>query len=76
VGPDLGIGIDRPLNVLGPQGAVTLREAVDAGLFPTLDSARKAAWRYDFAVVGERGTAHLYKIDDLHAWQAGKARAA
>jgi hypothetical protein len=71
-GPDLGIGVGQPPIVQGPPGAVTLREAVAAGLFPTIDSARKAAQRH-LQPVGERNRAHLYDVGDLHAHVYGKA---
>jgi hypothetical protein len=55
----------RPLEP-GPAGAVTLREAVDAGLWGSLDAARKAASRSDWEPVGKRGNALLYALTDLH----------
>lgn len=61
--------------VSGPPASVTLREAVDAGLFRTIDAARKAAQRPGFpAVVGERDRANLYDIGDLAAFRSGKVK--
>jgi hypothetical protein len=54
---------------------VTLREAVGAGLFVSLDAARKAAQRPRFpAVAGERAGANLYDVGDLAAFRAGKVK--
>src|SRR5262249_36852658 len=53
-----------------PPNAVTLAEAVDAGLLTSLAAARKAAQRPGFpAPVGKRGAAHLYDTGDLLAYQ-------
>ncbi len=52
--------------------AVTLREAVAAGLFVSIDAARKASQRPGFpAVAGRRNNSSLYVISDLHAYRAG-----
>jgi hypothetical protein len=61
----------------GPGGAVTLREAADAGLFPSIEAARKASQRPGFPLpVGERDRAHLFDVGDLYAYRAAKARTA
>lgn len=71
---------DQPVSIRQPPvipGAVTLSEAVTAGLLgPTIHAARKARSRdEDFPEpVGERGSALLYAIDDLHAWKTRKAK--
>lgn len=61
----------------GPAGAVTLAEAVAAGLLgPTLGAARKASQRDPDhpAPVGQRGPAHLYDVGDLYAYRSQKVR--
>ena len=73
-GPDLLIDVPRAPAVQGPPNAVTLREAVDAGLFRTIEAARKTAQRYEFQAVGERNQAKLYDLGDLHAFIAERAR--
>lgn len=45
-GADLPVDLRQPPPVLSPGGSVTLREAVGAGLFVSLDAARKAAQRH------------------------------
>jgi hypothetical protein len=76
-GPDHGfVTANPPLVPLGPAGAVTLKEAFAAGLFPTLEAAQRAAHRPGFpAVVGQRGRAHLYDVGDLAALRSEKVRA-
>jgi hypothetical protein len=76
-GPDHAFVSGQPPFVpLGPPGAVTLREAFAAGLFPTLEAAQKASQRPGFpAVIGQRGRAHLYDIGDLAALRSEKVRA-
>jgi hypothetical protein len=76
-GPDHGFVSDAPpLVPLGPVGAVTLKEAFAAGLFPTLEAAQKASQRPGFpAVIGQRGRAHLYDIGDLAALRSEKVKA-
>lgn len=54
--------------------AVTLREATDAGLFPSIAAARKAAQRHSFTVVGERDRANLHPLDEIHAHVARRTR--
>ena len=74
-GADLGFVLRQPPIVPVQPGAVTLREAAGAGLFKSIEAARKAAQRPGFpAVVGERDRANLYDIGDLDAWRAGKVR--
>src|ERR1039458_8140000 len=77
-GPDRGFVTGNPVSVTaGPTVAVTLAEAVDAELLPmSLAAVRQARHRDDSfpAVAGMRGAAHLYSIDDLCAWQAGKEK--
>jgi hypothetical protein len=63
-----------PFVPLGPAGAVTLREAFTAGLFPTLDAARKAAQRH-LEPVGERGNANLYDLEALAALRSPRVKA-
>jgi hypothetical protein len=79
-GLDRGFVTGNPVPVTaGPSAAVTLAEAVDAQLIRmSLAALRQARHRDESfpAVAGMRGAAHLYDIDDLCAWQAGKARAA
>jgi hypothetical protein len=53
---------------------VTLREAFTAGLFPTLDAARKAAQRH-LEPVGERGNANLYDLEALAALRSPRVKA-
>jgi hypothetical protein len=54
---------------------VTLREAFAAGLFPTIDAARRASNRPGFpAKVGDRGAAKLYDVGDLAAFRSQKVR--
>lgn len=76
-GPDQGFVLGHPPIVpSGPPGAVTLAEAVAAGVLQkSLPAARKASQRAGFpAAVGVRGNAHLYDVGDLYAYQAkGKA---
>lgn len=73
--PDQQVVVGHPAAVLGPPGAVTLREATDAGLFRTIEAARKAAQRPGFpGVVGERDRANLYDVGDIHAYRAGKVK--
>lgn len=64
--PDLGIDLGPAPDVPPLQpGAVTLREAFEAGLFVSLDAARKAAHRAGLTAVGERGASKLYALEDL-----------
>lgn len=53
-------------------GAVTLREAYEAGIFVSLGAARKAAGRAGLIAAGERGPARLYAVDDLLNCQKGQ----
>ena len=71
---DLGIGVGQSPVAQGPPGAVTLREAFTAGLFPTLDAARKAAQRH-LEPVGERGNANLYDLEALAALRSPRVKA-
>jgi len=64
--PDLPVVSRTRPFVPGPPGAVTLREAADAGLFPSLVAARKASTRPGFPdPVGARDLANLYDLGDL-----------
>jgi hypothetical protein len=72
------VGSEQPI-VLGqgpvvpyPAGSATLREMADAGLFRTVDAARKAAQRNGFTVVGERDRANLYDLNEIRAHITGK----
>jgi hypothetical protein len=60
-GSDQGfvLGHDRP------PGLMTLREAADGGLFPSLAAARKAVQRRELEPAGRDGAAHLYFISEL-----------
>jgi hypothetical protein len=74
-GPELALVVGQSSFVPGPPDAVTLREAVAAGLFKTIYAARKAAGRPGFPEpAGERDRAFLYSVDDLCAWKATKER--
>lgn len=55
-----------------PPGTLTLREAAGEGLFRSLDSARKAAQRYELEPAGREGSSHLYRITDLVGAVRGK----
>ena len=72
-GADLPVDLRQPPPVLSPGGAVTLREAVGAGLFVSLDAARKAAQRH-LEPVGERSGAHLFDLVQIHDLIAGKVK--
>jgi hypothetical protein len=72
-GPDQGFVVGQAPDVPGLPGAVTLREAAAAGIFPTKAAAHKAALRAGLVSVGERGAAKLYLITDLAACQQRKA---
>ena len=57
-------------------GAVTLSEAVRAGVFRSLEAVRKERQRYREvfpAPVGQRGSADLFDIGDLYQYAARKA---
>lgn len=74
-GAEQGIVLGQVPVVQGPPAAVTLREAVNAGLFRSVDAARKTAQRYEFQSVGERpDKSKLYDLGDLHAFIAERAR--
>ena len=65
-GPGLGSVIGQGPDVSGPPGAWTLREAADAGLWPSLAAARKASTRPGFPErVGTRNGAGLYDLGEL-----------
>jgi hypothetical protein len=65
-GPGLGNVIGQGPDVPGPPGAWTLREAADAGLWPSLAAARKASTRPGFPdPVGVRDLANLYDLGEL-----------
>jgi hypothetical protein len=72
-GPDLGfvVGHEPPEAPVVP-GAVTLREAAEAQMFPSVAAARKAVQRAALQPVGERGVAHLFSVADLYACQPGR----
>jgi HNH endonuclease/NUMOD4 motif len=53
-------------------GAVTIRQAAEMGMFPTLDAARKAVHRANLSEVGWRYAAKTYRIEDLAACQSRK----
>ena len=55
-------------------GAVTLREASDAGLFPSVAAARKAVQRAALEPVGQRKTADLFDLIELRTCQKGRTR--
>lgn len=48
-----------------PPGMMTLREAADGGLFPSLAAARKAVQRRALKPAGRDGSSNLYFISDL-----------
>jgi hypothetical protein len=75
---DQGLSLGTPhLVPSSPPSAVTLKEAVEAGLIgPTLHAVRKARTRNsDFPEpAGERGTALVYNVTDLYAYRRTKER--
>lgn len=78
-GPDQPFVLGQCPDVLAPSGAVTLAEACAAGLLHRSKTAAQRASTRDPGhpePVGKRGTAHLYDIDDLYAYEARKARVA
>jgi hypothetical protein len=50
-------------------GMITLREAANAGMFPSVDAARKAAQRAQLVPAGRRGDSNLYWDEDLEGCQ-------
>ena len=54
-------------------GAVTLAEAVAAGMWPTQAAARKAVQRAQLEEAGFRGAAKLYTIEALATARRRKA---
>jgi hypothetical protein len=76
LGPDLPnvAGNGHPATL--PPGAVSLSDAVEAGvLHAKLTAVRRASLRPGFPQpVGRRGNAHLYDVGDLHAYQASKGK--
>lgn len=72
-GPDVPFGV-RQSPVPPPLvPGVTLREAVGAGLFKTIEGARKTALRH-LESTGYRGAEKLYALEDLHAYIARRTR--
>lgn len=71
---DLQVVLGQAPVVPGSPGHYTLREAAGAGLFVSIEAARKASRRPGFpAVVGERADgAFEYDVADLAAFKAGK----
>jgi hypothetical protein len=67
--------VGHPALVPGrPPGAVTLREATEADLFPTIAAARKASQRPGFPTpVGTDGPANLYDLSDLYVYRGRAA---
>jgi hypothetical protein len=67
-GPDQEMSHIGGLPVTPAQpGWVSLAEAAEGGLFPSLAAARRASHRPGFpAPVGKRGSARLYDVSDLH----------
>jgi hypothetical protein len=67
VASDQGIVVEHAeLPPVRAAGLVTLREAVDAGLFPTIGAARMYAQR-KLTPAGQDRRAHLYRVSDLVA---------
>jgi hypothetical protein len=73
-GPDQPFVLGQAPVVPGIPGAVTLREAFEAGLFPSVAAARKAVQRASLEPVGERSTAHLFSLADLRTCQSGRTQ--
>jgi hypothetical protein len=72
------VGSDEPMSVGRPTPGpptVTLREAVNAGLFPSVDAVRKRQQRDETfpRPVGSRNSAHLFDLNDLYAYLAAKS---
>ncbi len=65
-GPDHGIVLGRPPLDPYESDLITLREAADAGLWPSLAAARKASTRPGFPEpAGVRDLANLYDLGEL-----------
>jgi hypothetical protein len=60
-GSDQGVVLGRAR----PPGVMTLREAADGGLFPSLAAARKTVQRRELEPAGRDGSSHLYFISEL-----------
>jgi hypothetical protein len=72
-GPDQAFVIGQAPVVPSSPGMVTLREAAEAGMFPSKAAAHKAALRAGLESVGDRGAAKLYLVEELAACQPRKA---
>jgi hypothetical protein len=65
-GPDHGVVLGRPPPDPYESDLITLREAAEAGLWPSLAAARKASTRPGFPQpVGTRDLANLYDLAEL-----------
>jgi hypothetical protein len=71
--PDLPFVVGQAPDVPSLPGAVTLAEAVEAGMWPTQAAARKAVQRAQLEDAGYRGAAKLYTIDALATARRRKA---
>ena len=74
-GSDLPFVVRQGLPVAPrPPDSVTLREAADAGLWPSKDAAARAVQRAQLEDIGQLGTAKLYRITDLAAISSQRVR--
>jgi hypothetical protein len=73
--PEQPIVIGPTPPVLPSGGGVKLRDAVDAGLFVSIEAARRAAHRQQWEPVGgDKTSGFEYALADLHAYQQSKGR--
>jgi hypothetical protein len=71
--PDQGKVVQHEaLPPLRDPGTVTLKEAVEAGMWPTIHAARQAKQRHKPTPVGTIGSADLFRIEDLAACRIRK----
>lgn len=69
VGAEQGIVVQQPSR---PPGTMTLREAVEAKWWPTIDAARQARQRAKPEEMGMEGPAALYRVSDLAAIRSSR----